>query len=366
MSMDDAPALGGQSDDNAPMISSVQTRVIADVRGAYLAGNLDALIERMSDQQRNTFKHAVLQWAWEISVQAEADELRLRSPEMHEAARCVERWLTQPIPGYLQDVQEALDRLDWWDEPDQMMFDFVEAVVTKPLFATAFAIDRVAYMHNLDSLAHELQIQKIVRQWPLDVAWGLLQGKNLPQYPAIDAQTIDAAISNLPRMFKDQNLNALIFAFNEDQAYQFWHQILGQALTALEKVLPRSFFDRTARNAFTVLSKCHTDATEPNWEAYSHLMGDLLQRTHRNMIYLWLHTLFAHFYAPDQRFDDAPGQLCRSAEEVQHVICAAESGGQSRTHSTYKRIQDQVYAWQLEAAWAILHDDPIPPLELTP
>jgi hypothetical protein len=31
--------------DDSPMISSVQTRAIADARGAYLVGNLDAVID---------------------------------------------------------------------------------------------------------------------------------------------------------------------------------------------------------------------------------------------------------------------------------------------------------------------------------
>src|SRR5688572_14559890 len=66
---DDSPALGGRSDDNAPMISSVLTHVIVSARGAYAARNLDALIEFMTAEQRKQFRHAIVEQAYALAHQ---------------------------------------------------------------------------------------------------------------------------------------------------------------------------------------------------------------------------------------------------------------------------------------------------------
>jgi hypothetical protein len=49
--------------DASPMISSVQTRAIADARGAYVVGNLKGLITAMSKVQQLRFKEALIQQA---------------------------------------------------------------------------------------------------------------------------------------------------------------------------------------------------------------------------------------------------------------------------------------------------------------
>jgi hypothetical protein len=63
MSTGDEPQLGGRGDDNAPMISSVLTRVIVSARGAYAVGNLDALIRFMTDDQKTHFTQIIVRQA---------------------------------------------------------------------------------------------------------------------------------------------------------------------------------------------------------------------------------------------------------------------------------------------------------------
>jgi hypothetical protein len=369
MSTGDEPALGGQSDDNVPMISSVQTRAIADARGAYTVGNLHALFNQMSGEQRDIFEHAVIRHAWELRARADGGEIRIRNPEARDMASYVERWLDQPSVVRSQDVIErAISELDRFSEWDGIIFDFVQAIIGETWHASRFAVALACVIHNFGSLAHRSQVEKIVTQWHLDIAWALIQGRNLPPYPVIDVQAADAAISDLSQMFKERNLDALIFAFTEEQASQFRNLIFSQALSSVKKVLPRSLFHRTARSTFAVLSKWHTDAAVPDQETYSRLLGELNQRTYRHEIYPWLKSLLIQVYATEQdvQSQNAPDTLSRLAEAVWHAISGAESRDKNRTPITYIQAESLVRAWQLEAAWAILHDDPIPPLELTP
>src|SRR5688572_259845 len=62
MTTGDEPMLPNSSD-NSPMISSVLTRVIADARGAYLAGNLKALWDHMNPGQQLRFRQELTRQA---------------------------------------------------------------------------------------------------------------------------------------------------------------------------------------------------------------------------------------------------------------------------------------------------------------
>src|SRR5574341_1089452 len=96
----DEPCLGGLSADLSPMISSVHTRALADLRGAYLAGNLDALLEAMTEPQQRRFQQAVIGQAL-----ARASGVLLSEGEgvEREAPGLVARWLADPEGAGVQD-----------------------------------------------------------------------------------------------------------------------------------------------------------------------------------------------------------------------------------------------------------------------
>src|SRR5574341_1128439 len=74
------PQLGGRprpDTSDAPMISSVETRTIASARGAYVAGNLNGLIDRLNVDQLERFRRAV----------------------ERQALALVARWLDHPTQG---------------------------------------------------------------------------------------------------------------------------------------------------------------------------------------------------------------------------------------------------------------------------
>lgn len=68
---EDAPELSGHTrpsiTGNEPVLKGVNSRVLADRRGAYVTGNLEALTRMMTNAQRSEFKHwnvrMTLRWA---------------------------------------------------------------------------------------------------------------------------------------------------------------------------------------------------------------------------------------------------------------------------------------------------------------
>ena len=70
MSDDLSPMLSQGAHDNAPMISGRGTKIIADARGAYLAGNAAALIERLDERQQQAFRLAVIAFAYAYAERA--------------------------------------------------------------------------------------------------------------------------------------------------------------------------------------------------------------------------------------------------------------------------------------------------------
>lgn len=95
----DEPQLGGRSADPgdlSPMISSVQTRAIAQARGAYEASNLDALVRLLDAGQALRFRRVVVQQA--IHHAAPILAASGEGPE-RDALAMVSRWLDNPTPG---------------------------------------------------------------------------------------------------------------------------------------------------------------------------------------------------------------------------------------------------------------------------
>src|SRR5688500_20166348 len=103
---DNSPALGGRSDDNAPMISSVQTRVIVSARGAYTVGNLDALVGHMSAEQRLAYKRAIIRQILGV-FKAEIAERASTSPALHDLLADMDRWLDEPTDDHRSEERRV-------------------------------------------------------------------------------------------------------------------------------------------------------------------------------------------------------------------------------------------------------------------
>src|SRR5688500_138323 len=91
MTTDDAPMLSQPSDDNAPMISGRGTKIIADARGAYMAGNIYGLLELMDSEHQARFRSALVQQAiWNVQQHCDVSEADIAQRVLDAA----EQWLT--------------------------------------------------------------------------------------------------------------------------------------------------------------------------------------------------------------------------------------------------------------------------------
>src|SRR5262245_5105766 len=95
MTTGDEPALPQPADDNAPMISGRGTKIIADARGAYLAGNLRVLTELMTSEQSKRYREVVLDQAIAI-MRACLSTLGLTDPAAHPALQALDALMADP------------------------------------------------------------------------------------------------------------------------------------------------------------------------------------------------------------------------------------------------------------------------------
>src|SRR5687768_9152199 len=93
----DEPMLPQPADDNAPMISGRGTKIIADARGAYLAGNLRALISHLNEMQQLRFRQAFVRQAiWAI----ETANARMQLEWIDRCIQIAQNWLVSPSPNH--------------------------------------------------------------------------------------------------------------------------------------------------------------------------------------------------------------------------------------------------------------------------
>ena len=162
-----SPMLSQPATDNAPMISGRGTKIIADARGAYLARNLDGLIEHMDETQRqrltDAFIHQVVIFARRL-LEDERD-----NSELHALLPDIERMLNQPTVEHADIVLERriiqpsivhlTGRL--------IKHPFAEgafvfaAIQSRELLGLSFA-DAIEWAHN----------------WRLETAWAVVQRRD--------------------------------------------------------------------------------------------------------------------------------------------------------------------------------------------
>jgi hypothetical protein len=204
MTTGDEPMLPQPTDDNAPMISGRGTKVIADARGAYLAGNLIALIDQMDNTEWRQFKRTVLsemfraidRWfAVEANNPYEGACQRVRHNPSQETAQALIDLLVDTRA--VRHISAPVGRP--WDEfiysPDTHWGILVEVawtagaekkhVANLPLGVILHNICHIlrSQGHSSDFCASRDQsIFSMTKQRQLDVAWAILLGKEPPLF----------------------------------------------------------------------------------------------------------------------------------------------------------------------------------------
>ncbi len=109
-----SPELGGtkalvQRTGREPLLTGVNSKVIADRRGAYLAGNINALLEAMNETQQTRIKR----WCVEIACRRAYAVLPVfeaaapTDPRPAEAVTAARAWLLDNTPEATQQARQA-------------------------------------------------------------------------------------------------------------------------------------------------------------------------------------------------------------------------------------------------------------------
>jgi hypothetical protein len=186
MTPDDSPALGGQADDDAPMISSVQTRVIADARGAYLAGNLDALIGRLSPAQQLAFRQAVVRQCIHTLEQRLVPDLE-NDQDAYKGLHFARRWLDDPDSVNVEQAKiaalgEIIDGGVRYHDYHEVFLEPIFLIAADDLSQAArhaiHAVTTVALWAPRGEGAQE--IIEAARRWQVEAAWAILRDQPIP------------------------------------------------------------------------------------------------------------------------------------------------------------------------------------------
>jgi hypothetical protein len=171
MSTGDEPQLGGRSDDNAPMIGSVQTRVIVSARGAYTVGNLDALVGLMDEDQQTLFKQTIIEEYFDRIERRVVDGINadgLQIPELLPAFIMARDWIYDPdprVPGWLKEDLEHLDAI--------MIYEWYMYCNIKMVTMEAIAVpDYIIYCYP--------QMRDALTRWYLETALAILHDQPIP------------------------------------------------------------------------------------------------------------------------------------------------------------------------------------------
>lgn len=356
----DEPQLGGQPDTDAPMISGQATKAMTDARGAYLAGNLDAIIERMSEAQQRQFRRALVE-----------QSARLLEPVMpaenqdvgeHTGLRFARLWLADPDSVEL-DRWVFSAQADIYDGGVRN-FNYGEEVFA-PIFAAAAKNLSLAAVYAISAARYGAQImlsrgagngqisevseQAAARRWQVEAAWAILQGKEPPA-------PIDAELSEAERLYRAGGRDRLVGLMNSAQQTRFRQAVVGQAIAYAEAVLPAENHDRGERRFLAAARRWLNSPGVESDQALTDVIGLPTPSLPRREYDVF------HASRNAARSASQP-DLCEAA---QHAYASAAGASSALGHQGHAlaEAQKSVWRWQVEAAWAILHDQDPPPLTL--
>jgi hypothetical protein len=372
MTTGDEPALGGQGSDNSPMISSVQTRVIVSARGAYTVGNLNALIDAMSDEQKIEFKISVITTAYE-SVEATILQAPPPDPEypiLYNLARQIGVWIRDLKHASLPAIDGSLaaisSRPHQWDE--HRLYTIISAIAAVLADLSADTVSSVSFLIPPPDTAVPSHILSVVkRQWYLDLAWSILAGLEHPAAPIVNENGIQFLSGDLRKMYQQGDIVVLMYKMTSNQLDRFRTIILTALLRQLEQLTFPDAWRRLVHVWLTEFGWWVIDAEQPTRGQYYSLTaaisgfksGDdyrLRAVAVAGQGFLLLTT------AEVLRFENSFGM-----ESVSMAMgYAAAASVASDPSEVADRVTRTVKRWHLETAWAILHDEPLPPLATNP
>lgn len=195
---DDSPMLLQPDDASAPMIGGRGAKVLVEARGAYLSGNLRALMDHLDPSHRERLhvrmveqaiwhaRQAVPAEAWHPSIQPIIDA-------SNHALEIASKWLVDGNPQASYDMIEVLSAAEIVSTTNcvtsyGMMFAFLSCtLLTSSIDDMIFWIERsigcaLYYRHKSRHLSEdEYQIAKqAASHWQVETAWAIMHQRHLP------------------------------------------------------------------------------------------------------------------------------------------------------------------------------------------
>jgi hypothetical protein len=338
------------------MISSVQTRVIVSARGAYTVGNLDALVEAMSAEQRITYRVAVIRQVLGV-FKGEIARRALTNPALQDFLAAMDRWLAEPTDANAASLIQHINSLENNIPLEFGLQKLAFAVGTpKPDFPR-YVRGIIAESGSLPALHTEV-LNALITQWQLEAAWAVMRRSAIPPEPASDSAALEGLLGNAHWCYEKRLLNLLVQHFTLAQWVQFRNAILHQAVWLVDHGLPP---DRVSPDYRVWVDQAQHWLDQP---------AEMTKQVHQQA--MWAVGQFRRRSAPTSDAlamlvtlfdpDAVPQHQALHDATIVTIIASIFAGPYADNSTVEKRMlrRETAHQWQIEAAWAIYNNEPIP------
>jgi hypothetical protein len=372
----DEPGLGGHSDDNSPMISSVQTRAIVSARGAYTVGNLDALIELMTERQKTSFRITLIAHAFSYAkttiLQYPGEEYRY--PVLYDLAQQVDKWLQHPASLDVSMLEISLNFTveDQYIVGEEALYDLLQAVVDLYTDQSNHAVLRTTFLmypfYLYPPMPDEL-LELVIHQWHLDLAWSLLTRAARPPAPVIDG----TGILRLPQVelskrYESGDLAGLTQMMTHSRMAEFRTLILTVMLEHTRQIKFPHSWRSVERMWLDTFAHWLWEFDRPTAQEYYDFTTAMNRLQGGNDYHLRAIATAGRSLRLLSRDETLFIKNCYygAGSTARASGYALAANAQAEPGAVAERITAAIHKWHLDVVWAILHDEPIPPLELAP
>jgi hypothetical protein len=366
MADDNSPQLGGQpSDDNAPMISGRGTKIIVSARGAYEARNLEALFNAMDADQQLVFRQAVIREMLNI-IRPEIEHEAAIHPALFDFLRELDEWLNFP-------TEENMMRLYERQIGDTLNIGEPISTRIRSLNASAYS----AHHYSIDAATYTMlyvpeQVfpqepqwsirYNLTKDWVIEVGWAILHGRNVPPLN-LDAAHIETLCRDTERWYRRKDLPILIHLMTSDQRAQFKQLVQQQAMRHIETV-PAERWTSDARSLIEQARQWLIDPSTLNQADYEeistlyHIKSFKYEQERRPDISLSAAVCLIDTFCDESTSYELDTSYTSAFLGVTTYVRQILEGGKDWKLDT----RQAAHQWQLDTAYAILTDQPIPPL----
>lgn len=364
MTTGDEPQLGGQALDNSPMISGRGTQIIVSARGAYVAGNTEALIKLMTDDQLILFKQITIRHNLSIFRDEIVQLAETENPALHDFLSEMDQWLDEPSPEHLRQLQHRILSLESSSPIEYGLQNLIMAADhSADPFLLQFINKLLVENRSIPTHYHVMVLGYVVTDWEKEVAWAILRGAASPPNPATDLNTIETLLADARLWYEKRDLRLLARLLDEEQRQQLRPAILAQAMRYIDGVFPPDAWNSAERRWIEVAHNWLSSLDTISEEAHGRTREIVRAARHGNQVSDVIYLLIDAFQ-PETKRSTYHMQCADWAEVIAGYAAAASH--RSSDHSSATLVHKErrnARNWQVEAAWAILHGETIPPYE---